>query len=87
MNSKSSGDKLERSPQSKEAAPHVICLDQFLRVCQLVGTGGQAKVLIQAGQVKLNGEVETRRRKKLQREDIVEFQGKSYRVADHVTDQ
>lgn len=55
-----------------------------MRVCKLVGTGGQAKILIQAGEVKLNGQTETRRRKKLQAEDVVEFQGNSYRVAEYV---
>ncbi|MDA7977147.1 MAG: RNA-binding S4 domain-containing protein [Pirellulales bacterium] len=73
-------DELAQLP----ALTHVICLDQFLRVCRLVGTGGQAKLLIQAGEVKLNGQVETRRRKKLYPQDIVEFAGKSYAVADHV---
>ncbi len=57
-----------------------------MRVCRLVSTGGQAKVLIQSGEVKLNGEVETRRRKKLFANDTVEFQGKSYRVADHISE-
>ncbi len=43
----------------------VICLDQFLKLHGLVETGGEAKLTIQAGQVRLNGVVETRRRKKL----------------------
>ena len=52
-----------------------IQLDQFLKLVGLVGTGGQAKVLIQGGEVKLNGEVETRRKKKIKPGDMVELFG------------
>ena len=47
-----------------EFALPTIRLDQFLKTCG-VETGGQAKRLIQAGEVLVNGEVETRRRKQL----------------------
>ncbi len=49
-----------------------IQLDQFLKLTNVVSTGGQAKRLIQSGKVKLNGKVETRRKKKLAHGDIVE---------------
>lgn len=52
-----------------------IHLDQFLKAHGLVATGGQAKVLIQDGQVLVNGQVETRRRKQLRHGDRVEFEG------------
>ncbi len=54
--------------------PH-ICLDQFLKYHDIVGTGGQAKLLIQQGMVAVNGEVEKRRRRKLVHGDLVEFEG------------
>jgi ribosome-associated protein len=38
----------------------------------LVGSGGQAKVLIQAGEITVNGEVETRRGRRLRSGDVVE---------------
>jgi ribosome-associated protein len=41
-------------------------------VANVVSSGGQAKVLIQAGQVAVNGEVEWRRGRKLQKGDLVE---------------
>lgn len=53
--------------------PSTINLDDYLKACGVVFTGGQAKALIQAGEVKLNGVVETRRRKKLYVGDVVEF--------------
>ena len=49
-----------------------ITLGQALKAANVVGTGGEAKVLIQAGEVRVNGEVETRRGRKLRGGDIVE---------------
>ncbi len=48
-----------------------IRLDKFLQLAQIVGSGGQAKHLIQNGGVTVNGEVETRRRRQLQPGDQV----------------
>lgn len=48
-----------------------ITLDQFLKWAGVVSTGGEGKKLITSGQVKLNGEVETRRGKKLYRDDVI----------------
>jgi ribosome-associated protein len=50
----------------------VITLGQALKASDLVGSGGEAKVLIQAGEVLVNGEVETRRGRKLTPGDVVE---------------
>ena len=47
-------------------------LGQALKIWGLVGTGGEAKVLIQFGEVLVNGEVETRRGRRLQPGDVVE---------------
>ena len=49
-----------------------ITLGQALKASDLVGSGGEAKVLIQAGEVLVNGEVETRRGQKLVTGDVVE---------------
>ena len=46
----------------------------------LVETGGEAKFRVQGGEVRLNGEVETRRRKKLRRGDVVEYAGQRVTV-------
>jgi ribosome-associated protein len=48
-----------------------IRLGQFLKLVGLVATGGEAKYLIQTGQVEVNDEVETRRRRQLVPGDIV----------------
>ncbi len=52
--------------------PVSISLDQFLKLSSTVDTGGQAKLLIQGGSVRVNGETETRRRRKLHVGDLVE---------------
>ena len=49
-----------------------ITLGQALKASNLVGSGGEAKVLIQGGEVRVNGDVETRRGRKLQKGDVVE---------------
>ncbi len=57
-----------------------IRLDHFLKLAGAVGTGGEAKLLIQNGEVLLNGKPETRRRKKLQLGDTVEVNGDEYKL-------
>lgn len=58
----------------------IIKLDSFLKWSGAISLGSEAKFLVQSGEVKLNGEVETRRGKKLQKNDIVEFAGECYKV-------
>ena len=50
-----------------------IELCQFLKFAGATGTGGEAKIVISQGLVSLNGEVETRKRRKLMAGDRVEF--------------
>lgn len=60
--------------------PATIRLDQFLKRLGVVGTGGQAKMVIQSGEVMVNGEVETRRGRQLSPDDVVELEGETIRV-------
>lgn len=57
-----------------------IKLDQFLKLMGIVATGGQAKMLIQAGAVLVNGEVETRRGRKLVIGDRIATLGETWAV-------
>ncbi|MGO4988563.1 MAG: S4 domain-containing protein YaaA [Gallicola sp.] len=63
-----------------EIKTEFIKLDQFLKYAEIVMSGGEAKELIAEGKVKVNGEEETRRGKKLRSGDEVEFAGESYRI-------
>lgn len=49
-----------------------IELYKLLKILQLAESGGMAKMMIQEGMVKLNGEMETRKRAKIKPGDIVE---------------
>ncbi|MEX2112991.1 MAG: RNA-binding S4 domain-containing protein [Pirellulales bacterium] len=72
------------SSDDSTASPKALCLDQFLKLSSVAGSGGQAKVMIQSGQVKVNGEVEIRRRRKLAAADVVEVSGDTLLVRDFV---
>jgi ribosome-associated protein len=50
-----------------------ITLNNLLKVLNLVGTGGEANIRISNGEVRVNGAVETQKRKKLRAGDVVEF--------------
>ena len=58
-----------------EIRDEYIKLGQALKLAGLVSSGIEAKVVIQDGQVKVNGEVDTRRGKKLYSGDSFEFNG------------
>ena len=60
----------------------IIKLDQFLKFMGVVQTGGEAKLLIQDGMVKVNGSIETRRGRKLVLGDRVSVLGESYQVEE-----
>jgi len=62
-----------------------LCLDQFLKLSSIAESGGQAKLMIQGGQVKVNGDIETRRRRKLVAEDVIEVGGDKWLVKDFVS--
>ena len=57
-----------------------IKLDQFLKLMGIVGSGGQAKMLIQAGEVLVNGTVEIRRGRKLVIGDRIATMGENFQV-------
>lgn len=69
------GQQLVEDFQMNDRDDPVIRLDDFLKHSGLVGTGGEAKLRIQSGEVSVNGEVETRRRKQLTMGDVVELMG------------
>lgn len=57
-----------------------IKLGQLLKATGLVESGVEAKIVIQDGEVKLNGAVETQRGKKVVAGDVVSFDGKEIKV-------
>lgn len=57
-----------------------IKLGQALKAANLVDSGVMAKMVIQDGLVKVNGQVETQRGKKLHDGDIVEFESMQVKI-------
>lgn len=57
-----------------------IKLDSLLKFANVVMSGGEAKIVIADGMVKVNGEVCTMRGKKIRAGDVVEFAGNTLQV-------
>ena len=57
-----------------------IKLGQVLKLAGLVDSGVDAKLVIQDGLVKVNGEIDTRRGRKIVAGDIVEYQGSKVKL-------
>lgn len=58
----------------------MIRLGQFLKFTGVLDTGGNVKEAIAEGDVEVNGEVDRRRGRQLKLGDIVEFEGRRFRV-------
>ncbi len=63
----------KREQKTFSLTEEYIRLDALLKVTGSVQTGGHAKLVIQDGKVRVNGEVCTQRGKKLRKGDVVEF--------------
>ena len=58
-----------------------IELNKLLKLLSLVESGGQANSIISDGYVKYNGEIDTRKRLKLRKGDLVEFNDTQIRIS------
>jgi len=58
-----------------------IKLQDLLKLASVVSTGGEAKLVIQDGEIQVNGEICTQRGKKIRPGDDVLADGKHYTVA------
>jgi len=63
-----------------EISKEPVELFKILKFEGMVGSGGQAKLVIAQGMVLVNGEVETRKRKKIISGDIIEFGQEKIRI-------
>lgn len=66
-----------------EIKTEYIKLDALLKYAALVPSGGEAKTVVAAGEVRVNGEVCTMRGKKLRAGDVVEYDGQRILVEGH----
>ncbi|MEW9097184.1 MAG: RNA-binding S4 domain-containing protein [Clostridiaceae bacterium] len=63
-----------------EITTEIIKLDSFLKWSGIVVNGSDAKILIGEGMVKVNGEIENRRGRKITKGDKVEIENECYIV-------
>lgn len=56
-------------------------LYKILKFEGIVGSGGEAKMVITQGMVKVNGAVETQKRKKIVSGDTIEFMGEQFKIS------
>ena len=66
--------------QEIQVRDEFIKLGQALKAADLVSSGVEAKIVVQDGQVEVNGEVDTRRGRKLVPGDVITFDGKSVKI-------
>nr|WP_027871229.1 RNA-binding S4 domain-containing protein [[Eubacterium] cellulosolvens] len=66
--------------ESIQIRDEFIKLGQAMKLAGLVEEGVEAKLVIQNGEVLVNGEVDTRRGKKLYDGDIFEYEGRQVKV-------
>jgi ribosome-associated protein len=57
-----------------------IELIKLLKFSGLVGTGGEAKMVVEDGEVQVNEQIESRKRAKLRRGDKIEFRGEVIKI-------
>lgn len=57
-----------------------ITLGQLLKMTDWIDSGGQAKIAVKTLKIKVNGEKEDRRGRKLYPKDVVDIEGKSYTI-------
>ena len=57
-----------------------IKLGQALKAAHMVMNGAEAKEIVQEGLVKVNGEIDTRRGRKLVDGDVVEYDGQQVKI-------
>lgn len=58
----------------------MIRLGQFLKLADLIESGSEAKAVLEAGEIRVNGEVETRRGRQLHRGDVISGFDREVRV-------
>jgi len=57
-----------------------ITLGQFLKITDLINSGGEAKVFLATNEVIINNEVDNRRGRKLYKGDLIEVSHKTYEI-------
>ena len=62
-----------------------IELYKLLKIANIVGGGGEAKIMISEGNILVNNEVVVQKRKKIRHGDVIEYNGKTIEIAYNPT--
>lgn len=76
---------MRREIREVEINSESVELFKILKFEGMVPSGGVAKLAIESGDVFVNREVETRKRKKIMAGDVIEFNGESIRIVSSIT--
>ena len=63
-----------------EIRDEYITLGQFLKIVDLISSGGEAKAFLLENSILINDELDNRRGRKLYKDDVLEFKGKKYKI-------
>ena len=74
--------RLSQHPRTIHIEKAPCELYKILKFENLVQSGGEAKYMIAQGCVRVNGAIETRKRKKIVSGDLIAFEGQTYRITD-----
>ena len=66
----------------KKITTEFITLQQFLKMKDIISSGGEAKYFVKGNEILVNGEKEDRRGRKLYPGDEVKVNGKKYRISE-----
>jgi ribosome-associated protein len=78
------GDVMPSHPEDAPQPQAYIELNQFLKLSGIARSGGEAKYLVDEGEVSVNSEKESRRRRKLYRGDSVQLEGVELNVDEYL---
>ena len=74
--------KKKEAPISLPITTEFIKLESAMKLANIFGTGGSAKMVIQDGLVAVNGEICTMRGKKLRPGDTFTYEGQTWSICD-----
>jgi S4 domain protein YaaA len=57
-----------------------ITLGQFLKIANIISSGGEAKAFLVCNRILINNEEDNRRGRKLYKDDVIEIDGKRYKI-------
>ena len=66
--------------KSVKISDEYVSLGQFLKICDLISSGGEAKLFLKENEVLVNGQAEDRRGRKLYDKDLIKIRDEVYQI-------